>query len=268
MKLLKLSVIAVIIILSTLSGCTFIGNTFIYKAETKEFIQDLLQADYNKCTTLFDMSANNPDTIKKQLPVFREGIIKAFDENLDYTFVSAEKTVTNYVFSPGKNSETTEVFMQISNDKIFGLIKVVYNDQTHKIIDIRVSDKTLRVPDMWPFWLFGIIALCVPAFNIYMIIKVRRSNIKTKWPKYMAIIFLNIPSFGFNLLSGFFFKLFGLQLLFGISLSMMGYSSSSWEIGIPIGSLIVLYRLQKGLFKTKDSKDLTGDEYIEPEVAE
>jgi hypothetical protein len=73
------------------------------------------------------------------------------------------------------------------------------------------------------YWLFGILALSVFAFNIYMIRKVRRSSMKKKWQKYLAIIILNVPAIGYKAVGGFFIELFSFQIMLGMSFEKMGY---------------------------------------------
>lgn len=103
---------------------------------------------------------------------------------------------------------------------------------------------------MLPFWLFGLLAICVPVFNIYMINQVRKSNLKKKWLKYLAIIVLNIPSITYKALGGLVLELLSFQILLGISFGYMGYLYSTWTFGIPLGGLYLLWQLKKVKDKT------------------
>lgn len=51
------------------------------------------------------------------------------------------------------------------------------------------------------------------------------------------MIFLNVPAITYNAHYGLSFSLLRFQILFGISFSYMGYLSSVWTFGIPLGGL-------------------------------
>ena len=80
-----------------LTSCEFISNSFTYNNKTKEFIENLLNEDYDKCIDLFDMdnemaTNTNVDTMKIGLSNFRQVVIKNWGKDLNYTFLTAEKT--------------------------------------------------------------------------------------------------------------------------------------------------------------------------------
>lgn len=99
---------------------------------------------------------------------------------------------------------------------------------------------------MTGFWLFGLLALCVPIFNIYMMVRVKRSQYKKKWLKYLAIIILNVPAVTYNAVNGLSLQLLSFQILFGISFQYIGYLNSAWTLGIPLGGLYLLWQLKNG----------------------
>ncbi|MFD2147345.1 hypothetical protein [Mucilaginibacter antarcticus] len=110
-------------------------------------------------------------------------VVKNFGNNLDYSFIKAEKTFgTNTSNNTAPN--TTVVFVEYTNRSHFGMIQAVFDDKSGKILDIKTLDIKERIPSMTFYWLFGIIALCIPAFNIYMIILIKRSDMRRKWLKY------------------------------------------------------------------------------------
>lgn len=264
-------VITALLAIGLLSGCTFIGNTFKYRDTTKEFVESLLQKDYNKCVSLMAMdnpiAANtNLDTLKMGLANFRDIIVNNFGDKLDYSFMSSEKKwSTNTGESTPPN--TTRVLMQFANDKEFGVFQVLFDDNSRKILNIKTLDVKAPIPKMVGFWLFGLLALCVPAFNIYMIVRIKRSQYRKKWLKYLAVIILNVPAITYNAVNGLSLQLLSFQILFGISFQYMGYLNSAWTFGIPLGGLYLLWQLKNGkdkptefdteetaLFETTDNK--------------
>ncbi|MBL4625368.1 MAG: hypothetical protein JKY42_09555 [Flavobacteriales bacterium] len=100
------------------------------------------------------------------------------------------------------------------------------------------------IPNMIFFWLFGILAICVPVFNIYVIRLVKKSDLNKKWLKYLAIICLNLPAISFAAVHGFSFNLLSFQILLGFSFSYMGYLSSLWTFGLPLGGVYWFWNLK------------------------
>lgn len=94
------------------------------------------------------------------------------------------------------------------------------------------------------FWLFGLIAICIPIFNIYVIRQIKRSDLNNKWLKYIAVIFLNVPAITYAAVNGLSFKLLNFQILFGISFGYMGFLNSFWSFGIPLGGLYWFWKLK------------------------
>ena len=253
MKNLKLIIPAIVFVLLS-AGCSFIGNVFKYKATTKEFCEALIHEDYNKCTSLMDLQGVNSqyiDTIQKSLKLVHASIVQNFGTQLDYSFETAQKTFSTG--TAGATAGQTVFSMQISNKKEFGEVQVIFNDNSQKIFNFNVLNVKAKIPDMTLFWLFGILPLCILAFNIYMIVLVKRSNVKRKWLKYLAIILINVPTIGYNAVSGIFFKALSIQFLFGITFAYTGYLNSVWALGVPIGGLFVLFMLKMGYYKTRDA---------------
>jgi hypothetical protein len=244
MKIKRLiPVLLVFLMLST--SCEFVGNTLKYKDITKAFVNALNKDDYNKALTymaLDHQSAKNIniDTLKKGLSNFKMMLSQKFGAELEYSFVSATKT-----FSTEETNNTTNVQIQLANKEVFGMLNVVFDDKSNKILNINILDINQPIPSMTFFWLFGLLALCIPAFNIYIIRLIKRSELKKKWVKYLAVIFLNAPSITYNAVTGLSFKLISFQFLFGIGFGFMGYLNSVWTFGIPLGGLYWLWRLKQ-----------------------
>lgn len=250
----------VLAIILLFSGCTFIGNAFTYRDTAKTFVTHLLREEYDKCLGLMALdhptaAGTNLDTFKKGLANFRQLVVTHFGDNLNYTFMSAEKKwSTNEQESTGK--DITKLFLQFDNEREFGVFELLFYDKSRRILNIRTLDVKAPVPDMAGFWVFGLMALIIPAFNIYMIIRIRRSKYKRKWPKYLALILLNVPTVTYNAVGGLSVELLSFQFLLGLGFKYMGYLNSAWSFGLPIGGLYLWWQLKKG-------KDRPVDEPLE-----
>ena len=255
-----------IISIFTVTGCEFIGNTFEYKKTTEEFSEALINEDYDTCVDLFaldhEMAQNtNIDTMRAGLPKFRAMIINNFGENLEYTLMSSEKKFST-VEGESTPPNTTRVLVQIENPEEFGVLKVLFDDTSKKILNLNALDVKEEIPNMFPFWLFGLLAICIPIFNIYVINQIRKSNLKRKWLKYLAVLFFNVPAITYSAVSGLGFKLLNFQILLGISFSYMGYLNSMWAFGIPLGGIYWLWKLKT---KKEESQlpEITNDEILD-----
>jgi len=136
----------------------------------------------------------------------------------------------------------------------------MFDDNSHKIASFYVQNVKEPVPNMLYYWLFGLLVAGVLAFNIYVIVLVKRSKIKKKWLKYLAIIFLNLPTLGYKAVGGFYFAA-SIQVMLGISFYYSGYANCLAAFGIPLGSLVVFYKLKKRLYKTSDD-DLPNETQV------
>jgi predicted membrane protein len=101
------------------------------------------------------------------------------------------------------------------------------------------------IPTMTYFLLFGLFALCIPLFNIYVIIQIKRSHFKRKWLKYIAVVLLNVPTISYAAINGLSFKLLHFQFLLGVGFHYMGYLNSVWAFGIPFGGLYWFWKLKR-----------------------
>jgi hypothetical protein len=253
MKILKL-IIAFAILTALFNSCSFIGNIFTYKAKTKEFVDALLVRNYDKDISLMNpafINTQNKDTLKAALDHIRTILVNNFGDRLDYSFERASKTVSTESENNTPAGQTL-VLIEISNKQVFGEIKLLFDDKSGKITGFNLQKIKEPIPNMLYFWLFGILVLAVLAFNIYVIVLVKRSKITKKWLKYLAVIFLNVPTIGYRAITGMFISA-SLQFMLGLSFYYASYIGSSVAFGLPIGGIIVLYRLKKGLFKTTDA---------------
>ncbi len=228
-----------------------------YKDTAKNFVGAVLKENYDKAVSLMAMeheTAKGTDiqNLKSGLSSLRELVVNNFGQELEYTFIKTVKT-----FTSGENKQlpnTTILYLQLENEKEFGYFQILFDDQSGKILNIQLQEVKQPIPNLTTFWIFGLLALSVFAFNIYMIIKVRKSNLRKKWQKYLAIILLNVPTIGWSAVGGLFFKLLNFQIMLGISFSMVGYLNTAWAFGIPLGSLYVFWKLKNGLYETSEEE--------------
>ncbi|WP_158995344.1 hypothetical protein [Mucilaginibacter sp. L196] len=243
-KTIQVSAIALISIL--FARCSFISNTFNYKDKTEEFVNAIVQKKYNKCISMMDQQSNlptNPDTVKAALDKLSAILSQNFAGKLNYSLISSKKT-----FSTDKSESTppgqTLVFVQIDNSNYVGEVKLMFDDKTLKITSFYIMDVYEQMGTMLYYWLFGILVLGVLAFNIYMIVQLKRSKAPKKWIGYLLIILLNVPTLSYFPISGFHFNLLSFQFLLGVSFLSAGYINSYLAFGFPLGGLIVLYKLK------------------------
>lgn len=182
--------------------------------------------------------------LKVSLDTFSNVIVRNFGSKLEYSFMKAEKK-----FSTDKEDNlppnTTLVQIEFHGDKYVGVMEVLFDDKTKKIDNIKALDVKQLIPDMTKFWLFGILAAIVVAFNIYTIVMVKRSGLKRKWLAYIGIILLNVPSIQYHAIDGLFFKLLNFQFLLGVSFQKMGYFGSAWAVAIPLGAIVAQWRISR-----------------------
>ena len=241
----------IILTVSLLTGCNFINNTRKYKDTTKEFVETLIKEDYNKCVELMAMeheTARNTDidALKMRLTNIREILIDNWGTQLDYSLLETKKKFT---FIGKKHDDTppntTLVFIEFNNKKELGIFKVLFDDNSKKILNFEITDVKKTVPSMTYFWLFGLFAICIALFNIYVIIQIKQSKLKRKWLKYIAVLLLNVPTISYAAVKGLSFKLLHFQFLLGIGFHCTGYLNSVWAFGIPLGGIYWFWRLKR-----------------------
>jgi hypothetical protein len=261
-----------ILTISLLTSCDFIKNALTYKDKTEELVEMLLTEDYEKAVDLFAMEhdmAKNTDVVvlKKGLADFRKRIVDNFGTELDYSFMKAEKKIsTNEDDNTPPN--TTVALVEFSNDKEFGVFKVLFDDNSGKILNINTLDVKEPIPSMAIFWLFGLLAICVPIFNIFVIRQIKKSDLRKKWLKYIAVIFLNVPAINYAAVGGLSFKLLNFQILLGISFGYMGFLNSYWSFGIPLGGLYWFWKLRTKKIEIQESSILLDQDIETKPTAE
>ena len=232
-----------------LTGCDVFRKSLENKEVSEEFVEALLEEDYDRCVQFFDLESYGGDSeaaeiLKPRLEEFRDVFIDNFGRDLDYSFMRS-RTTWSSVEKEGKAPDTTTVFMQFSNDTHFGVISLEFDDESGKIMQISIEDVKEPIPNMTIFWLLGIVFISIPIFNLYVIWRIRKSKLRRKGLKYLAVIALNVPGITYAAIGGFSFSLLRFQMLLGFSFSYMGYLNTAWEIGIPLGGLYWFWKLKR-----------------------
>lgn len=176
-----------------LASCQFINNTIQYKDTTKAFIEALIKEDYNQCISLLAIDHNvakniNKDTLKMGLSNFRQIIVNNWGRDLEFSFMKSEKTMST-IEAGNTPKNTTLVLYEFCNKKDIGAFQVLFDDKSKKIITIKTLDIKIPKPQMFTFWLFGIVPICVLLFNIYVISQIKKSTLSKKRLKYLAVLF-------------------------------------------------------------------------------
>lgn len=250
-------------LLLLLAQCSLIRNSFKYDDITQDFIEALFNEDYDHCMELtqFEPSvAATLDTTAYQasLKDFRNRIITHFGTELNFSLMEANK---KWSTNPEENTpaNSTLAHIQYCNNTDVGVFEVLFADQSNKIQSIKILDVKEPIPNMIPFWLFGILALCIPAFNIYVIRLVKKSDTRRKWLKYIAVCLFNVPAITYASTGGINFEAFNFQILLGISFNYLGYLNSYWTFGIPLGGLYWLWKIKTNRIKPTDEQKVKDD---------
>lgn len=266
MKKLHLILSALFAIL-VFNSCDFAGNLLKYRSRSKVFMQYLLDRKYGECINEMALEHSafkevNTDTLKLQLDELRTVLVRGFTNRLSYSMVKAEK---KYSSRQGESTppNATVVLLQFDNQREFGMMQFVFDDISGKILGVHILNIKRPIPILTNYWLFALLPLAVLVFNIWVIVMVRRSDIIKKWQKYLLIVFGNAPVIAYNAVTGLAFKPVML-LLMGISGSAMGYTDFSWQVGVPVGGLYVLWKLRNGLYTTK--QDIEDRKRLEEQI--
>ena len=246
----KFSAFTLLVSLALFTSCDFIKNSLTYKDKTESFVEALMDKDYDECVSMMatdheTAKKTNRDSLKFGLDQFRAVLGSNFgDGNFEYSLMKAEKKRST-VASENTPPNTTLALIEFSNGKELGVLQVLFDDTSNKILNIHTLDIKARKPNMFLFWLFGILPLTVLLFNIYVIRRIKRSSLTRKWIKYLAVIVLNVPAISYAAVDGLSYKLLNFQILFGVGFSLMGYFGSVWTFGIPLGGIYWLWKLNQ-----------------------
>lgn len=244
---MKLKFIIPLLTIIILSSCNFINNTIEYNDSSKEFMNTILKQNVDKSLPYFALeseAAKNVDIsqMKNGLEEFRTTILNQFGADLEYEFISANKHISS-VAENNNPKNTTVVTLQFENGTNFGVVEMLYDDNSKKLLNINILDIKEPIPNTTLLYIIGFISLIIPIFNIYVINKIRKSNLSKKWLKYIAIVIFNFPTLIYNVVTGLGFKAFQFTFL-GLGFQATGYLNSVVTIGIPIAGIYWFWKLR------------------------
>jgi len=242
--------IAVIIALVCLTGCSVRRSIDATQQASVQFIRDMVAGHYEACLRMADTDNISRDSLVAYFDAMRYRVNSEFWKDVSYTPGGYNETITFFA-AQQENPAMISSYVQIADKNRFSIFQLTWTGN-HKISGIGMANTIYPVPNLRLFWIVGILlALLVLGFNIYVIIRVYKSDVVRKWLKYLIIVLLNIPVIGYHAIGGVFFKLLSFQLL-GIGFSADNYLNTYWAIGVPLGAIIVLWRLKASLYRTKD----------------
>jgi hypothetical protein len=268
MKQLKQGLAVIIFSLLTFS-CGTVEQLKEYQTSTEGFVTALMSRDYDKTVTYFDIenpefsSQLNRDTLKAAMPNLREILSKNFGDNIKVKFTAANKTFTTSKTETKSLPNSINAKATFEGDTYFGYLSFILNEKNGKILNVNVDNFKEPKPKLTNVYLFAIFGFLVIFFNVYILIQVSKSNIVEKWKRIAAVLLLNVPTFGYNAVSGFFFKLINFQFLLGASFGFGDYGSTYCAIGMPIGALIVWWKMKNDRYLLEESKIPTDDRLID-----
>jgi predicted transcriptional regulator with HTH domain len=214
----------------------------VNKEKSIEITQNVAEGNYDAVLNELDESvfqAIGKDSLKTILTKMAQQIKLNVGDDLDYTFLKGEKRVS---FSSDQTNSYSYTEIMISGDEKCYTAKIYYNPTTNKPISIQLSDPYENPYTTSFWWIAAILGLGVLAFNIFTIVKVKKSNLDRKWLMYLLIILLNTPyissspekiSAGISIIH-----------ILGFGYAFMG-KYSFVKIGIPIGAFIAWYKMKK-----------------------
>lgn len=221
--------------------CLCSCNSF-NKEKSIEITQNVVEGNYDAVLNELDESvfrAIGKDSLKTILTKMAQQIKLNVGDDLDYTFLKGQKRV---FFSSDQTNNYSYTEIMISGDEKCYTARIHYNPTTNKPISIRLSEPYENPYTTSFWWIAAILGIGVMAFNIFTIVKVKKSNLDRKWLMYLLIILLNTPyissspekiSAGISIIH-----------ILGFGYAFMG-KYSFVKIGIPIGAFIAWYKMKK-----------------------
>lgn len=251
-----------LLVTTILASCDFLKNASTYKEKTEELVEAIIDEDYDKAYNQFATeheiaTDTDKETLKAGLIELRDLLVTSFGTELEYRLIKAEKKFSTKE-EANTPPNTTLALVEFKNDKDFGVFQLLFDDKSGKILNIDPLGLKEPIPSMTLFWLFGILIVIVPIFNIYVITQIKKSNLSKKWLKYLAVFVFNIPSISYTVLSGLSFELLKLQILLGIEFNYNTFYDSYWQFGIPLGGIYWFWKLRNNKVEPIRKKPITN----------
>lgn len=251
------SVILITSLFLLLGFGSFGQNKSDIQGVSKAFIESIVKGNKDACLDLMTIeNAEQKDSVMRKLDELQYRVMNEFGRDPQVKPLGYNEPLFLFgldnIRNPNAYSKVS--FIQIEYHTRFSVFQLAFNEG-NKIVSFGMLNEIYIKPNS-KLWFVGIpVMLLVLTFNIYVIVKVYKSDVTRKWVKYLMVIFLNLPVLGYNALSGVTFQLLGLNL-FGVSFGFGNYFTTYWSIGVPIGAIIVLWRIKSNLYRTK------GDDWI------
>lgn len=97
--------------------------------------------------------------------------------------------------------------VQISDRHHFSFFKITMDSQ-NRVLSVQMAGDIYPIPNMQAmWWIGGGVLLVVFLFNVYVLIRVYKSDVTRKWLKYLIIALLNLPVIGYTSVGGVFFNI-------------------------------------------------------------
>lgn len=256
-----------LVLLFLIAFC-IVGCSSFNKEKSIQIAKYIVEGDYEK------VMEESDDLVFQQMSryTFTIGLQSMHDliqtglgSEVEYTFIQSEK---KYRIQKGKEPNIEDnhdvTIIMLSNGNKSTMLTLFYNRETGKPYYFHVDD--VRECDMTRFWILSSLGLLVIAFIIFTIVKVKRSDMKKKWVKYLLALFLNLPFLVITTA--------GVQLFIGIGISFLGVAFSYFgpdsytKIAFPLGSIIVLYLLKKHNKKKEAAEPVVITEDAQKEIEE
>ena len=253
-----------LVLLFLIAFC-IVGCSSFNKEKSIQIAKYIVEGDYEK------VMEESDDLVFQQMSryTFTIGLQSMHDliqtglgSEVEYTFIQSEK---KYRIQKGKEPNIEDnhdvTIIMLSNGNKSTMLTLFYNRETGKPYYFHVDD--VRECDMTRFWILSSLGLLVIAFIIYTIVRVKKSDMKKKWVKYILAVVVNIPLF---LVTSS-----GVKLSLGLSIMGVGFEylgpDSYTKIAFPLGSIIVLYLLRKHN-KKKETETVETTENSQNEIEE
>ncbi len=239
-------ILIALIVLAGLTSC----NSF-HKKESVEYVKNLAKGNYGQTIAVTDTSFNdmtNQDSILKFTQNIGDYINFLFGKEPEITFLSSEKKLTISNNNSAANNEVVQ--LEIANETTYAIIIMNYNPSTGKVKGIQIG-QTQQIIPMTKYWVSLAIGLLVIAFIIYTIVKIKRSDTKKKWLKYILTILINCPTMVISAQT-MTLQLFKIQL-FGFGFTFFGHQYNV-NVAFPLAAIVILYMLTKEKNKNRGAQ--------------
>jgi len=242
-----------------LAGCGTKQSLDDAQNTSVQFVQDMINGEYEKPLSKINWDQEHlvKDSVINYFEILRYRVQSEFGKEVTYKSLGCQQ---NILLSK-TNNEKTEMLtgepgvkyclVQISDKYHFSIFRLSLG-KDNKILSIDMSNDIFPIPHPALFWVIGVVVmLCIFAFNVFVLIRIYKSDVTRKWLKCLMVVFLNFPVIGFKLMHGFYFTLFSLPIM-GVGFSINNYLDSHWSFGLPLGAIVVFWRIKNNLYRTQD----------------